>query len=193
MRSGHPSVAHFGYGGAGRPLSPQQFSPSPCGFSRQEPRVPRDGNAAPPPLLFRSSARSRVTAGKARSVGRSRPSGRLRAGSAPGPRGERDPLGPERGPRLGTRGRGGATELLGRTRAAPGARAKAAPRAPCGAPGGRLCPRGGGQRPADGAAPRTRPCGAAPRLAAAAAPALSDPGAVPHSRRRFGRAAPLLS
>lgn len=78
--------------------------------------MPRDGNAAPPPLLFRSSARSRVTAGKARSVGRGRPSGRLRAGSAPGPRGERDPLGPERGPRLGTRGRGGATELLGRTR-----------------------------------------------------------------------------
>lgn len=57
-------------------LPPQQFCPTPCGFSPQEPRVPREGNAVPLPLLFPASPRCRVTPGKAPSVGRGRPAGR---------------------------------------------------------------------------------------------------------------------
>lgn len=158
--------------------------------------MPREGNAAPPPLLFRTSPRCRVTPGKARSVGRGRRAGRApprgRVGSRARRRecGARDPL-PGRAlsahPGSAQEAEGEPQSYLGGPGAAPGARATAAPWTPCGAPGGRLCPGAAGSALLTG---QHRDPSVRCRCLA-----LSDLGAVPHSRsgRPLALPRPLLA
>lgn len=156
---------------------------------------------------FCSPARCRVTPGKARSVGRGRPAGqapcRLRLRGRVESRARRRECGARdllhgralsadaRSAPRAPGGQGGTRELLEGTRG--GARGEGGSWAPC------ETPMGGSAPGAAGSALLTElhrgPVRAVPtlRLAAAAPPGLSDPGTVPHSRHRFGRAAPHLS